>query len=443
MQTVAERIHDPEITSYVQRFASRSPNLCKAVVDAVAVANRRGCRRELRGVSEQITKAFTSILQESGIERKANGLNARSWICGPMIVSPHLDTRNRLSLDTLAPDQIELRFPSMGAAEPEAALWLSGDTWIELDAEAWRYYDLRGDLVRVVPHAVGLAPLVPFVSVDNESDFWTRTAHMGLVDATLEVAYKMAYGLYVQNVSGNKLTVVYAQTQNIPGGQSAGHHAVPVVFNAPPGQAKVDVLDRLVPAGNYLSEIGAIVTLAISVYGIAPGSVQMVSNNSDWGNLAIKVEGSRLGVLRDKQVPWLRHSECELWPLVCDLLRGSTHRHARILPPGDEVRDMLRVSYPDLSDPADELARITAMKEGLPYGLTSPADFVLASRPELTRAEAEEELQANLAVYIDTIEPLVNRNAPKDAGEGYQTLPQKQGREGGIASGESRNEDNA
>ena len=52
-------------------------------------------------------------------------------------------------------------------------------------------------------------------------------------------------------------------------------------------------------------------------------------------------------------------------------------------------------------------------------------------------------MQSNLRVYLDTIEPLVNRNLPKSAPEanGAQTIAQEQGREGGIASGESRRSD--
>src|SRR4051812_45416320 len=80
LELIKIRQQDDQVRQQVQQFASRSPNLCKAVVDAVAVAYRRGCRRELRGASEAQQKAFTDIVRESGIERKASGLNARSWI---------------------------------------------------------------------------------------------------------------------------------------------------------------------------------------------------------------------------------------------------------------------------------------------------------------------------------------------------------------------------
>jgi hypothetical protein len=61
---VQERLQDPEVSGYVNRFASRSPNLTKAVVDAVAVAYRRGCRRELHGASDIQSKAFSEIVRE-------------------------------------------------------------------------------------------------------------------------------------------------------------------------------------------------------------------------------------------------------------------------------------------------------------------------------------------------------------------------------------------
>lgn len=439
VKLIKDRIQDRETSGYIEQFASRSPNLLKAVTDAVAIPYSRGCQRELHGASEAQQQAFADVVNESGIDRKGNGIGTRAWLLGPTLVSPHLDTRKRLALDVITPDRVELKF---SGAYVEAALWLTGSTWIEVDAEGWSYWTLEGKLSKTVPHSVGTCPAIPFIACDNTGSWWSPNDHSGLADATLDVSYKMAYGMWVRQVSGNVLTVVKSAVPNLPAGQSAGHSALPLVFNCDPSQAEVQVLNRIVPARDHLDEIAAIITMAVSAEGIPPGSVQMVANNTDWGNLAISVEGNRLGLLRDRQVPWLRNSELELWPVVCDLLRGSTHKHARILPSGDEVRDMLRVSFPDLSSPKDSLERIEAMKAGLPYGLSSPADWMLAARPELTRSEAEEQLQANLEVYIKTIEPLVSRNIPGQAPEadGHQSIAQQQGKAGGIESGKSRNE---
>jgi len=139
-------------------------------------------------------------------------------------------------------------------------------------------------------------------------------------------------------------------------------------------------------------------------------------------------------------VPWFLASEREFWPLVADFVRGSSHKLARDIPPGDEIRDALRISYPDLASAKDQKIRIEAMAAGLPYGITNPRDFLAASRPERTEDEIEEEMHENLQVYIDVIKPLVMQNVPAAAPEakGYQSLSQQQGEQGGIASGESR-----
>lgn len=435
LQAIQERINDPEILGYVSRFASRSPNLYRTVTDAIAVAYSRGCRRELKDLGETAAKAFAQLVSESGIDKRANAINALSWSVGPTIVSPHLDQRGRLALDVVTADHVEVR--RVGETI-ESALWHQGSTWIELNGEGWFYYDDRGDLVRSIPHTVGMTPAVPFISIDNTVDWWTSTEHLGLVDATLEVAYKMALGGWSRQVSSNKLTVIYGKPEGTPPGQSLGHPAVPLVLG-PQGQSKVEVFDRNVPAQDYLSEVSALIVMAVSRYGIPSTEVTaQVTGNNNWGNLSVAVRGERLGVLRDKQVPWLRSAELELWPLVCDLIRGSTHRLASEIPPGDEVRDALRISFPDLATPEETKARIETLELAVKFGLSSPVDLLLQARPELTRAEAEEEIDANRQAEIDRTAQLAARNQPGDLGQVPESIAQLQGRLGGQASGLAR-----
>lgn len=435
---IEARFANRQLSDDISLFATKSPNLAKAVVDAVAVPYSRGCQRELKGASEQVAKAFAEVVAESGIVKKGNGLAARAWFLGPTIVSPHIDTRDKLAVDVLTPDTFDLK---MDGPYVEAVLWLAGGTWIELDATAWRYWSMEGDLEKTVAHSTGVCPAVPFIGIDNSNDFWCSSEHTGLVDASLDCAYKMAFGLYSRQVSSNKLVVVQGELKDMPAGQSLGHPALPIYTRAHPSEADVKMIDRSVPAGDHLAEIAAIIALAVSVYGLPPGEISGVANNNDWGNLTIAVRGERLGALRDRQVPWLKSSELELWPMVADLIRGSSHRHAKILPPGKEVRDMLKVSFPDLAQPKDVLERIQALEAGLPHGLASAEDWMLAARPELTRVEVQEEIAANLKTYADRNEALASRNAPADASQAGNTLAQHQGREGGIESGVVRNEE--
>lgn len=428
-----------QIATDIRRFAHRSPNVFKAVCDAIAVAYRQGCRRELRGASPALARAFADIVDESGITRKAAGINAAAWAAGPHFVAPHLTRRGRLALDILGPDRLDAE---MVGEEAERILWQlprsQGGAFVLLDAEGWTYYDRNGEPTGGdVAHAVGHCPAVPFIAYDGGPDFWAATAHDGLADATIMAAYKQALGLYTRQVASKPQLVISGPVETAPKGQVLGHPVQPLLL--PEGAASV--LDLTVPAEGYLSEISAIIAMAVSAEGLPPGSVTLVANNSDWGSLGISAEGPRLAAHRDRQVPFLHASERALWPEVCDLLRGSTHRHARILPPGDEVRDMLRVSFPDLSTPKEQLERIEVLKAGIPFGISSPVDVVLAARPEVTREEVDEVQRQNLEASIARIEPLVSRNVPADPtslGDGYQSLPQRQGRQGGIASGETR-----
>jgi hypothetical protein len=422
--------------AYVKLFAKRMPNALMAVANTIAVGYRSGVRRELRDASPEVSRAFADLVTECGINRKAPGLNARSWAAGPHIIAPHFTRRGKLALDIIEPSRCDV---VRDGDDIDEAIWHQGKTWVLLDGEAWRYFDADGhEIDGAVYHAVGVCPAVPFVSFDGGADFWAATAHNGLVDATLTIAYKVALGLFARQVSGIPLTVIFSRLEKMAPGQTLGHPILPLLLD--PAEDKVQVFDERVVGTEYLQEISALLTMAVSAEGLPPGSITMQANQMDSGGLAINAEGPRLAALRDKQVPELKASELALWPLVADLVRGSVHRHARLMPPGDELRDMLRVSFPDLSPPEEQLKRIEVMKAKLPFGLSSPSDVELAARPEVTREEVDEVRKDNLADYIATIEPLTERNVPAEAPEarGYQTLPQQQGRAGGQASGQTR-----
>lgn len=423
--------------AYVKLFAKRMPNALMAVANTIAVGYRSGVRRELRGASPEVSRAFADLVTECGINRKAPGLNARSWAAGPHILAPHFTRRGKLALDIIEPSRCDV---VRDGDDLDEVLWQEGKTWVLLDGEAWRYFDEKGEEIAedVVYHWAGACPAVPFSSFDGGSDFWAATAHNGLVDATLTIAYKVALGLFARQVSGIPLTVIFSRLEKMAQGQTLGHPILPLLLD--PTEDKVQVFDERVVGTEYLAEISALLTMAVSAEGLPPGSITMQANQLDSGGLVINTEGPRLAALRDKQVPELKASELALWPRVADLVRSSIHRHARLMPPGDELRDMLRISYPDLSPPEEQLKRIEVMKAKLPFGLSSPSDVELAARPEVTREEVDEVREDNLADYIATIEPLVERNVPADAPEarGYQTIAQKQGRAGGQASGQTR-----
>jgi hypothetical protein len=425
---------DSAAATYVKRFAGRSPNLLRAVTDAVCVAYGRGCRRELVGVGEAAASAFAAVVSESGIERKAASLNAQAYL-GPVAVSPYLDNRARLALDMISSERYTAALEGEHVTE---ALWSVGSAFVALDASGWTYWDKEGERTGFVPHAAGVAPVVHVTAVDASHDPWLTTRGDGLCDATLDVAALVATMHHARQVASTKQLVVIGPVDKLVGGQILGHPTAPIFFNADKNEIHTEIHDRTVEARPWLETISAVIAMAVSAEGLPPGSVTGVASNADWGNLAINIEGSRLGAIRDKQVPHLKHAEMQLWPLVVDVIRGSVHRFARVLPPGDEVREALAVEFPDLSTAKDLKDRLAAFEAGLPHGLTSAVEFMMASRPELSRVEAQRIIDGNLETYAQRNEFLASRNAPADASKTGATLAELQGAVGGVASGEAR-----
>lgn len=449
-QHIGRRIQDDNVRDLVIDFGTRVNNLVRSVVEAIAVAYSRGVRRKLQGLGEGASQAFAALVDESGIGRLGWSLNQLSWLLGPVFVGPCL-VDGRLVLDVVTPARSDVQ-----RIDPEtlrSAVWRVRRDWIELDAEGWRYFDEKGEELKYEPHAVGRVPLAIFRcdsylgfadlgdGADAEGGWWTASEHAGLVDASLEVAYKQAFGLFIRQNGSNKLTVINAALEGIPAGQTIADPMRPLVLFDPNVTNPVQVFDRTVDPSQTLGEIAAIVSAAVQRYGIPPSEITYENSNANWGTLSIAVRGDRLALLRDKQVPWLLRGERQLWPMVADFIRGSTHRLARQMPPGDELVDALQVSFPDLADPKDTKASIEALQAGLALGLDSATDFLMRRRPELTYEEAEAERHANIDDYAKGIEMVASRNIPADdAGRGVQSVAQIQGREGGRISGDIRRE---
>lgn len=434
LQKLQERIPNPELFSFVSRFVTLAPNLVLAVVSAIGGSvYDNGVLRKLRGASPELARAFGEIVNECGINSLASAIAQRAWLAGPVGIGPHLDRRGRLALDIVTPDVLDLERTGKYV---DAALWLhKSNTWIELDSEEWRYYDARGKLTRNIPHGAKECPLVPFLAGENLSDYWQTSAHSGLVGKCLEVSILNAHGTYVQQVSANKLTHIDADNvEDMAALQNIGEFALPVV-----GEADIKVIDRSVdPAPNW-GMISRAIADAVSVYGISPTEVTgFNTSTSEWGSLAIKIRSERIGAQRSKQIEFIADSEQRLWPVVVGLLRKSEHRHADLLPPPDEVAEMLRLSFAETADPEEIKARIAAMEAGLSHGLTSALETQMRLRREMSEVEAQELMDERLEAYARRNAFLARNNLPSDASLMGKPLDAQQGREGGLISGEVR-----
>lgn len=435
LQKLQERIPNPELFSFVSRFVTLAPNLVLAVVSAIGGSvYDNGVLRKLRGASPELARAWREIVNECGINSLASAIAQRAWLAGPVGVSPHLDRRGRLALDVITPDVLDLERTGKYV---DSALWLhSSSTWVEMDGEAWRYYDARGRLFKEVPHGAKECPLVPFLAGENLSDYWQSSAHSGLVGKCLEVSVLNAHGTYVQQVSANKLTHIdpAADIEDVASLQNIGEFALPFV-----GEADIKVHDRSVDPTPNWGMISRAIADAVSVYGISPTEVTgFNTSTSEWGSLAIKIRSERIGAQRSKQIEFIADSEQRLWPVVAALLRGSEHRHAKLLPPPDEIAEMLRLSFAETADPEEIKSRIAAMEAGLSHGLTSALETQMRLRRELGEDEAQEIMDERLEAYARRNAFLAHNNLPSDASLMGKPLDAQQGREGGLVSGEVR-----
>ena len=459
---VRDRISDGESKEEVCKFVNTAHGLVGAVADTCAVVYQRGVRRELRGASESAAAAFAQLVAESGIAAAGPALNALSWATGPVIAVPHVaDVRGerRLLVHPVTADRYaERRHPTAPDVLLAVLYQREDGVFVEVDDKQWRYWTAQGDHLDDgkwdAPHGLGYCPAAvirarPWLAYDWRGS----TDHLGLCDAALEVSYLHALGRWTRTQTSTPMTVITSPNDKYAKGQSIAHPSRPLVFDAAPGEVRVDVQDRTVDPRHYLSEIQSLVNAAVARYGIPPSAITFTNDMTNWGNLSINVTPGALAAQRDAQTPLIREGEITLWRMACDVVRGSTHPLARDIPPVDEVKRALRIAFPDLSAAVEQEARMRVFEMKLPHGMASAEEEVMRDRPELTRAEAAEEIAAGLTEYTAKLEEVARRNQARDPARnaalaasvehGVESIAQQQGREGGRISGQARRERSA
>lgn len=439
-------IEDPVVAAAVAKMVNTAHGLYGTVADACAVCYQRGVRRELKGAAPEAARAFSGLVVESGFIERAASFNQLSWATGPIVLAPYVAPVRgapRLALTVMTADRTEVRRNPDAPEVLEAVLWQRDDgAWVELSAEGWRYFDADGWPMNggaVIPHGLDYCPAVPLRSRPwLPADWWGATDHVGLADATLQVAFRHALALWLRQQVAVPQVVITAPVAAVPADQVQGHPTLPLWFNTNPGEVRYEVHERDVDVGQCLAEIASLVNAAVARYGIPPSEVTFDNNNSNWGSLAVAVRGERLAAQRDQQVPHLRRSELALWQVATDVVRASTHRSARALPPADEVADTLRCYFADLATAEEQLKRLEVLAAAEPRGLMVAEDLVMQAMPELTPAEAEELVTEKQGIYARRLEAQVSRNVASDPARGLQSIAQLQGRAGGVASGEAR-----
>ena len=439
---VSERMINPQAAEQVKKYTNVSRNLLRQITKTVAIAYNRGVIRTLGdSVSQDTAKAFAEVVSESSMPQAATLINAYSWLLGPTFVVPVIESDGTFWLDIVGPDRSDVIRQNPRTAG--ALLYQREDgLFIRLDREGWSYYDSEGEPIKglaSIPHALGYCPAAIFRSKHWAGDWWNTWEHRALVDASYDVAMFEALMNWSRKQGGKQLAI-QAPLASLAGKQPIGNPETPLFFDTTnaAGEISIDVLDLDSSAATWLSLIDAKVAGVCELYGLPPSLISGVNSNTDWGQVGLARAPEVLDALRDEQIPWLDRGELQLWPMVCDVLRGSTHRHARALPPGDEVREMLRVHFleplPNVKRSLDRLALFTEQEK---LGLASVTDLILEERPTLTPEQAEEIVKSNLAHYFARIEQARAMNLPMDTADAAASVAELQGRLGGLTKAEN------
>jgi hypothetical protein len=434
LQATIRSLVKPETAPEVIAWANTARNLLRQIVQTVCIAYSRGCQRTLAGASPVAAAAFADVLIESKIGALANLINQYGWLLGPSFVIPQVEADGSFFLDLIPPSRAEVKLQNP-ATVADLLYQRPDGLFVRLDGEGWSYYDSEGERAKglaPIPHGLGYAPVSVFRSEHWAEDWWNAISHRALVDAGLHVAAMQALMDWKLKNSGKQLAIV-APMETLGGKQIVGHPERPLYFDGESGQISITQLDMQQNAAAALDSINATIAAVCDLYGIPPSVLSGVNNVQDWGQVGLARAPEVLDALRDKQIPWMRDGEMQLWPAVCDLLRNSIHKHAGALPPGDEVRDMLRLRFLEpVPDAKRRIARLDLFEREEKLGLACVTDLVMEDRPELTQEQAEQIIGDNLSAYLTRNDALAARNIPAGTGAAIESVAQAQGRTGGL-----------
>jgi hypothetical protein len=433
---IRSRMNQKAAAEQVIKWSTSSRNVLRQFTRTIAVAYSRGCVRQLAGASPATAAAFAAVLAESKIASVAPRINQYAFVLGPTLVIPQVELDGTFYLDLVPPSASDMK--RKNPQTPLDVLYQRTDgMFIRWTTDDVSFFNSDGEAMKgVAPvwHGLGYVPISIWRSEHWSGDWWNQHSHRALVDASYDVAHLEALMKWKRK-NGGRQPVVYASKKTAGAGQVIGHPELPLWFDGPPEAAKVEVIDLDSPADTYLNLINATIVGVCELYGLPPSVISGVNGNADWGQVGMARAPEVLDALRDEQIPYMEDGERQLWAATCDLLRASSHKHAKALPPGDEVRDMLTLRYLEpIPDMDRRLKRLDVLEREMALGLADVTDIYMENRPSATFEEAQAVITANEDRHLARIDKLTARNIPAGRGPAIESVAQAQGRLGGLTS---------
>ena len=442
----------PAVRQAIQRRIKRTYNVLQQIANRVCVAYKIQPVRQLEGARDDQREAFAALMRESRIATKAKTWERHTFACNVAITVPRVyespaGLGPQLTYEMILPDRCEaytsdndpMGDPVMVAYTVKDGSDFTGQPLqsIVLDAEAWHYYDHRGNRIRSVPHGAGVFPGTVWRLEDPVDDWWSSHRGSGIVDATIEVAHLAARMDWVRHGQDRKREVLFAGDMPKIPTQIAGAEG-PVEIPLPPDLARLDVFDLNTSIENHLAHIRAYLHQAAESIGV-PSTLVDFDPSATSGEINAQ-QHAALADVRQSHIEWYRQAEHDSAWKTALVLRGMRHPSARLLPP-DLVRESFAIDYPDLLYVEEPTTRLSNAKARVAQGLSSTFREYLREHPSITFAEAREQVLAMAREEGELNQFYITNNIPRDPDQRQKTIAQLQGQAGGEASGESRNED--
>lgn len=426
-----------EITKHV----TDTENVASDVVGEVAQVYTVQPRRFLLGATGEQERAFRELVAETGIVNLCPEWSRKALFVGPVTVLPVIETDDLagvvLRLHSHDADVTEHRVGASRSAFPAAVAVIEPGEGMakparvmEVDAVGVYWMDGSGAQTRPPEyHNLDVVPASIFRATDPLHDYWSLTIGHRARAATIDAGVQWAALGYTRKSQSRKLLVAnLGDEAGSPGGQTLD----PELALELPVDGKMQAIDLEVDPGSFLAHIAAIKSSALRGYGVSDADLSHMSG------LAVSVTLARKMALRQQQIEWMTPAEIRMWRVALGVISQSEHRHAKLFA---NWRDLdVRVEFPELRLADDPTTREAIYMTRAARGAASPVTEYRVDHPGLSEAEALEQVMANVAASADVADFRARRMAPSAPGpeRGYQTTDQTTGRDGGVASGESR-----
>ena len=437
------------IATDMRRFLTNVRNDARDIAEQVAVVWKNDTDRHLALESDEAKEVASAVLRvlayESQFDIKAELVNRLAYIVGPQFGVPIVrgrEGRRRLCCDVIGPhvsdivqDQDdELGLP-VGLAWPVRRERFEGavtESYVLDTVSLRRIGHATKDLQRldVVEHNAGYLP-AGLMRLDiplTGDDWWKVDPQPRLTAGTIQIGVKLARLGLVRRGQTHKLLTAVGRLEGTPKGQEVGDPEGGIQFPTnTPDAVKVNVFDYDTPPANFINEILFWVLSMVEPLG---GRIVVNPGEPDiYGRIEIAPKAQ--AEHRRRQIRPAMDYERGWWSGTTVMLNAEDHAAAKVLPSPDDVTDLLRVNFGQLSMELEDPAQAQAQADWeLSRGLTSEIQIMRQRLGGVSKEEAQAEIERNLDERKVVNDMLAARNQPRVQDGSVMTAPEANGAQG-------------